>query len=160
MCIRDSIKSERFLVRDFRTGKDDGKLKLYDHFLNHWIDLDRKHKNCFDLIKNESLAKNIIYGNTKKRIEQFALELAESLPNIESPLVQTACDELEETFDKRYRLIACLRKGVMYHHGSIPDTIRLYLENLFNKSKAMKYLVCNSTSVSYTHLTLPTTPYV
>ncbi|MBO2889745.1 MULTISPECIES: DEAD/DEAH box helicase [Pseudomonas] len=143
--IDEYIKSERFLVRDFRTGKNDGKLKLYDHFLNHWIDLERKHNNCFDLIKSESLAKNIIYGNTKKRIEQFALELAESLPNIECPLIQTACDELEETFDKRYRLIACLRKGVMYHHGSIPDTIRLYLENLFNQSKAMKYLVCNST---------------
>ncbi len=33
----------------------------------------------------------------------------------------------------------------MYHHGSIPDTIRLYLENLFSTSRKMRYLVCNST---------------
>ncbi|MEW5070331.1 DEAD/DEAH box helicase [Pseudomonas aeruginosa] len=143
--VDEYIKSERFYTRDFRTGKNDGKLKLYDHFLNQWLEIDRKYKSGFDLIKGESLAKNIIYGNTKKKIEQFALELAETLPNIECPLVQTACDELEDAFDKRYRLISCLRKGVMYHHGSIPDTIRLYLENLFHQSKAMKYLVCNST---------------
>ncbi|QPR33829.1 DEAD/DEAH box helicase family protein [Delftia acidovorans] len=143
--VDEYIKSERFYVRDFRTGKNDGKLKIYDHFLNQWLEIDRKYENCFDLIKRESLTKNIIYGNTKKRIEQFALELAETLPDIECPLVQTVCDELEDVFDKRYRLISCLRKGVMYHHGSIPDTIRLYLENLFHQSKAMKYLVCNST---------------
>lgn len=143
--VDEYIKSERFYTRDFRTGKNDGKLKLYDHFLNQWLEIDRKHKNCFDLIKRESLAKNIIYGNTKKKIEQFAVELANTLPDIDCPLVQRACDELEETFDKRYRLISCLRRGVMYHHGSIPDTIRLYLENLFHQSKAMKYLVCNST---------------
>jgi hypothetical protein len=143
--VDEYIKSERFYVRDFRTDKNDGKLKLYDHFLNQWLETDKKYNNCFDLIKSESLAKNIIYGNTKKRIEQFALELTETLPDVECPLIKTACDELEDAFDKRYRLISCLRKGVMYHHGSIPDTVRLYLENLFHQSKAMKYLVCNST---------------
>lgn len=64
---------------------------------------------------------------------------------MECPLIDKACEELQETFDKRYRLISCLRKGVMYHHGSIPDTVRIYLESLFSKSKALKYLVCNST---------------
>lgn len=34
--------------------------------------------------------------------------------------------------------------------GSIPDTIRLYLENLFSSSKQMRFLVCNSTTVSNT----------
>lgn len=143
--VDEYIKSERFYVRDFRDGKNDGKLKLYDHFLNQWVEINSIYKDCFELIKRESLAKNIIYGNTKKRIEQFAIKLASTLPLIECPLIQKACDELEEAFDKRYRLISCLRKGVMYHHGSIPDTIRLYLENLFHQSKSMKYLVCNST---------------
>lgn len=143
--IDEYIKSERFYVRDFRTGKNDGKLKLYDHFLNEWLELDKHYKDCFELIKEESLSKNIIYGNKKKSIEAFAVSLALTLPEVECPLISRACDELEEVFDSRYRLISCLRKGVMYHHGSIPDTIRLYLENLFNKSKKMKYLVCNST---------------
>lgn len=143
--IDEYIKSERFYVRDFRAGKGETKLKLYDHFLNDSMDFDRRYANCFDLIKGEALSKNIIYGNKKKSIESFAVELAAVLAPVTCPLIKTACDELEEVFDRRYKLISCLRKGVMYHHGSIPDTIRLYLENLFSSSKQMKFLVCNST---------------
>ncbi|MFA0998390.1 MULTISPECIES: DEAD/DEAH box helicase [Pseudomonas syringae group] len=143
--IDEYIKSERFYLRDFRPNKGDGKLKLYDHFLNVWLDIDGKYQNCFELIRRESLNKNIIYGNKKKSIEAFAVGLAATLKPVDCPLITHACDELEDAFDKRYRLISCLRKGVMYHHGSIPDTIRLYLENLFSASKQMRYLVCNST---------------
>jgi len=143
--IDEYIKSERFYVRDFRSGKGEKNLKLYDHFLNDFIEFDRRYANCFDLIKGEALSKNIVYGNKKKSIESFAVDLAAVLPPVKCPLIQTACDELEEVFDRRYKLIDCLRKGVMYHHGSIPDTIRLYLENLFTSSMQMKFLVCNST---------------
>ncbi|MGE8065638.1 DEAD/DEAH box helicase [Pseudomonas sp. NPDC089569] len=143
--IDEYIKSERFYIRDFRGGRGETKLKLYDHFLNDLMEFDRKYANCFELIKGEALSKNIVYGNKKKSIESFAVELAAVLPSVKCPLIQTACDELEEIFDRRYKLIDCLRKGVMYHHGSIPDTIRLYLENLFSSSKKMKFLVCNST---------------
>ncbi|KXG14941.1 ski2-like helicase [Pseudomonas aeruginosa] len=143
--IDEYIKSERFYLRDFRPGKGDGKLKLYDHFLNDWIDLSRKYQSCFELIRGESLKKNIIYGNKKKGIEAFAVQLADTLPTVDCPLINQACEELKLCFDRRYRLIRCLKKGVMYHHGSIPDTIRLYLEALFSNSKKMKYLVCNST---------------
>ncbi|WP_311971437.1 DEAD/DEAH box helicase [Pseudomonas baltica] len=143
--IDEYIKSERFYLRDFRPNKGDGKLKLYDHFLNVWLDIDGKYQNCFELIRRESLNKNIIYGNKKKSIEAFAVGLAATLKPVDCPLIARACDELEDAFDKRYRLISCLRKGVMYHHGSIPDTIRLYLENLFSASEKMRYLVCNST---------------
>lgn len=143
--IDEYIKSERFYLQDFRTEKNDSVLKFYDHFLNEWINLNQDYKDCFDLVIGESLSKNIIYGNKPKSIEAFAEKLADQLPEVNCPLVATACDELEETFDKRYRLIACLRRGVMYHHGSIPDTVRLYLENLFTKSSQMKYLVCNAT---------------
>jgi len=143
--IDEYIKSERFYIRDFRAGKGETKLKLYDHFLNDSMEFERKYANCFELIKGEALSKNIVYGNKKKGIESFAVELAAVLPPVNCPLIQTACDELEELFDRRYKLISCLRKGVMYHHGSIPDTIRLYLENLFSSSKMMRFLVCNST---------------
>lgn len=143
--IDEYIKSERFYVQDFRSGKNDGKLKLYDHFLDEWTILEKNYGDCFELIKKESLSKNIIYGNKKKDIEAFALALAASLPAVKCPMIARACDELQNAFDVRYRIISCLKKGVMYHHGSIPDTVRLYLERLFSKSQSVRYLVCNST---------------
>lgn len=143
--IDEYIKSERFYLQDFRAGKRGGKLKLYDHFLDEWIVLDKSYGDCFELIKRESLSKNIIYGNKKKDIEAFAMALAANLPPVRCPLIARACDELQNAFDAKYRIISCLRKGVMYHHGSIPDTIRLYLERLFSKSQSLRYLVCNST---------------
>lgn len=143
--INEYVKSERFYVRDFRTGKNDGTLRFYDHFLDEWVDINRRYRNCYDLIKGESLGKNIIYGNRPKSIEEFALALASTLHDVDCPLISQACDELEDHFDSKYRLISCLKKGVLYHHGSIPDTIRLYLESLFTKSKSMRFLVCNAT---------------
>lgn len=143
--IDEYIKSERFYVGDFRKARNEFKLKFYDHFLDEWLDVKAEYKNCFELIKRESLSKNIIYGNKKKSVEAFAMNLASTLPTVSCPLIEQACNELQEIFDWRYRLISCLKKGVMYHHGSIPDTVRLYLEDLFKKSAKMKYLVCNST---------------
>jgi hypothetical protein len=143
--INEYIKSERFYLRDFRAGNPDTAFKMYDHFLNNWILIDRKYNNGYDLVIGEALSKNIIYANKPKSIERFAQELAKRLPEVDCPLIEKACQELEENFDKRYNLISCLRKGVMYHHGSIPDTIRLYLEDLFSKSKSLKFLACSST---------------
>ncbi|PAK93813.1 RNA helicase [Stenotrophomonas rhizophila] len=143
--INEYIKSERFHLRDFRSGRDDGALKLYDQFLNSWVNLGTNHRSWFNLIQNESLGKNIVYGNRPKSIERFAEQLAANLPAVDCPLIRTACEELESTFDKRYKLVACLKRGVMYHHGSIPETVRSYLEDVFSKSKHMKYLVCNTT---------------
>ncbi|MGF6486533.1 DEAD/DEAH box helicase [Pseudomonas frederiksbergensis] len=143
--ISEYIKSERFYLRDFRDNQDETEFKLYDHFLNDWLIIDRHYENGYDLVIGESLSKNIIYANKPKSIERFSRQLARRVSVVKCALIARACLELENNFDKQYNLIGCLRRGVMYHHGSIPDTIRLYLENLFSKSKALKYLVCSST---------------
>ncbi|WP_146067170.1 hypothetical protein [Stutzerimonas kunmingensis] len=93
----------------------------------------------------EALSKTIIYGNKPKNIESFAWSLAQRLPKVQCPIIDKACGELSDNFDSQYLIIECLRRGVMYHHGSIADTVRLYLENTFSKSKKLKYLVCSAT---------------
>lgn len=143
--IDEYVKSERFHLCDFREGHETGELQLYDHFVNSWISLETRYNNCYDLILGEALSKNIIYGNKPKNIESFAWSLAQRLPKVQCPIIDRACDELSDNFDSQYLIIDCLRRGVMYHHGSIADTVRLYLENTFSKSKKLKYLVCSAT---------------
>lgn len=143
--IDEYVKSERFHLCDFRAGYGGGELRLYDHFVNSWVDLGVKYKNSFELILGESLSKNIIYGNKPKSIESFAWQLAQRLPEVKCPIIEKVCEELSDNFDSQYLIIDCLRRGVMYHHGSIADTVRLYLENVFSSSEKVKYLVCSAT---------------
>lgn len=143
--IDEYVKSELFHMCDYRLSKGDGVLRLYDHFVNDWVNVERSYKDCFDLVLGESLSKNIVYGNKPKNIEVFAWTLAQRLPLVGCPIISKACDELAENFDSQYLIIDCLRRGVMYHHGSIADTVRLYLESTFSKSKELKYLVCSAT---------------
>ncbi len=65
--IDEYIKSERFYIKDFRAGRGQTKLKLYDHFLNDWMEFDRRYANCFELIKGEALSKKTSFTATGKK---------------------------------------------------------------------------------------------
>lgn len=143
--ISEYVKTERFYFYDFRRGKLTNNLMQYDNYLNIWIGSSKKYKDHIELIKSESLSKNIIYANKPKNIEKFSRELCCYLPEIDCPLIKIACKELSKNINSQYFIIECLKKGIVYHHGSMPDNIKLYIENLFIKSKSIKYLICSST---------------
>ena len=120
---------------------------IYDQFVNRWFSINHltPSKTYLDFIKDNSLSKNIIYLNKPKDIEFLAKELAEGLPSVVCEHIQKACNELADFFDKDYLLIECLKKGVAYHHGSMTETVRFYVERLFNVSPRLRYLISSST---------------
>lgn len=125
-------------------------LKLYDQFLNKYLPIS-DNRNCGfeeDVVKAYSAGKNIIYLNKPMDIEKFALALADVLPEVDSELIQTACDNISEYLQPQYNLLICLRKGIIYHHGSVPDAIRIYIEDLYKKDDAVRYVVTSSTLLS------------
>lgn len=38
-----------------------------------------------------------------------------------------------------------MNNGVVYHHGGMPENVRLYVEMLFSKIEEIKYVVTTST---------------
>lgn len=48
------------------------------------------------------------------------------------------CDNIAEYLQPQYNLITCLRKGIIYHHGSVPDAIRIYIEDLYKETDGFK----------------------
>tara|TARA_B110001469_G_C9645153_1_gene325757 strand:+ start:1267 stop:3738 length:2472 start_codon:yes stop_codon:yes gene_type:complete len=142
--VEEYVKSERFFLCDYRKNSS-GCVFLYDQFTNQFFDSSVRYSNYIELIVGESLGKNIIYMNRPKRIEEFALELASALPDVDCVLVDQAVRELSRNVNVNYRLVKCMRKGVLYHHGSMPDVIKHYVESLFSKSDALVYLVSSST---------------
>lgn len=80
------------------------------------------------------------------------IALADVLPEVDSELIQTACDNISEYLQPQYNLLTCLRKGIIYHHGSVPDAIRIYIEDLYKKDDAVRYVITSSTLLSGVNL--------
>ena len=88
--------------------------------------------------------KSIVYCNSKADTIELALEFAETLPVKNDPAVNEVIALVEEHLHKKYYLIDCLKKGVAFHFGNLPQRIREKVEELFSKKK-IDYLFCTST---------------
>lgn len=149
--VSEYIKTEKYFLYDLRNHTG---LKLYDQFLNKYLPISDNRNLGFeeDIVKAYSAGKNIVYLNKPTDIERFALALADVLPEVDSELIQTACDNISEYLQPQYNLLTCLRKGIIYHHGSVPDAIRIYIENLYKKYDAVRYVITSSTLLSGVNL--------
>ena len=149
--VSEYIKTEKYFLYDLRNHTG---LKLYDQFLNKYLPISDNRNLGFeeDVVKAYSAGKNIIYLNKPTDIEKFALALADVLPEVDSELIQTACDNISEYLQPQYNLLTCLRKGIIYHHGSVPDAIRIYIEDLYKKYDAVRYVITSSTLLSGVNL--------
>lgn len=141
--VTEYIKSERLYLSDFRTNKKCHY--LYDQFINKFIDHGETFSDHIDLIKKKALRKNLIYFNKPKDIENFCLKFINELDDVRCDVINIACAEIESYTNEHYSLIKCLKKGIVYHHGSIPEVIKSYIENVFIRSTSLKYLVTSST---------------
>ncbi|EGV00778.1 type III restriction enzyme, res subunit [Streptococcus oralis SK313] len=89
--------------------------------------------------------KNIIYINSPKKIEQFAKELANLLEVTSSERIKKAVLDLRNFIHEDYSLASSLERGVIYHHGSVPESVRYYIETLYSEYSELKMLIANST---------------
>lgn len=143
--VTEYIKSEKLYLYDFRDGKEK-VLKLYDQFLDHFFSLKQDtYVDEIDFIIKHSLSKNIIYFNRPIVIEKFTRELISKLPEVNSSKIQKICEELKKHLHKDYYLIDAIKHGIIYHHGSIPSYIRLYIEHLFKNEESIHYVITSST---------------
>lgn len=149
--VSEYIKTEKYFLYDLRNHSG---LKLYDQFLNQYFTVSDNQDLSFDedVVKTYSAGKNIIYINKPTDIEKFALALADVLPEVNSELIQTACDNISNYLQPQYNLLACLRKGIIYHHGSVPDAVRIFIEDLYKKDDTVKYVISSSTLLSGVNL--------
>lgn len=142
--ISEKLKSELFYIYNIREKKG---LKLYDQFLDSFIDIDcNKELDEISFILRNKADKNIIYFNKPKDIESFTTAFISALDDIpKNDRISNAIKCISEYISPEYTLIKALKKGVIYHHGSIPDSIRPYIEYLYKTEKSIKYIITSST---------------
>lgn len=149
----DYIKSEKIFIYDLLDKEKATSLLLYDQFINELIPLPVPHMSSEEAFILQFMAKkNIVYLNTPQTIEEFALKLAAQSPDVESERINEACQQLTDYIDKDYNLVKCLKKGVLYHHGCVPDIIRFYVEYLYTRTPEIHSLVTTSTLLSGVNL--------
>lgn len=143
--INEYIKTEKIFVYDIRSNTG---LMLYDQYINEWhaINGEPKDYTSIQFIVNHASDKNIIYFNKPSDIEAFAREMIVNLPDIEmSTDLEQAVSHISEYISSEYTLVKGLKKGIIYHHGSVPDSIRLYIEHLYSVFPEIKYIITSST---------------
>lgn len=87
---------------------------------------------------------NIIYCNTREDTIQYALAFATNNAYINDNDIEKLITLVQETMHEEYFLIDCLRKGIAYHFGGLPQQIREMIEVLFQKKK-IRNIFCTST---------------
>lgn len=88
---------------------------------------------------------NIIYGNKTNYCEDIANNIAnlveETKPN---PQLEEAASYIEEFIHEEFTLASNLRKGVAFHYGPLPSSVRIMIENLA-KDDQIQFIACTST---------------
>lgn len=91
---------------------------------------------------------NIIFSPTRLIAEKYAIELEklqhETGEIAESSRVNELIDYLSNDIHPEYSLIRCLKMGIAFHHGMIPELAKLEIEELY-KSNQIKNLACTTT---------------
>lgn len=141
--ISEYLKSEMIYYYNYSNAGN--FLYLYDQFIDQYYELAKHSMNEFDFIKDKAGKKNIVYFNKPKEIEKFAYEFAEKLNEIKSEYIDSIINNIKDYVNKDYKLLFCLKHGVIYHHGAVPDLVRYYIEELYKNCDDIKYIVCSST---------------
>ena len=143
--ISEHLKTERYHVVDLREAGE-RVLKIYDQYIDEFVPITN-HPLLSEIAFLEKYAgsKNIVYLNSPPRLEIFAMSLAQELEPLDNPDLIEACEDISEFLHKDYGMLDCIRQGVIYHHGSVPDVVKLYIEHLYSTISDLKYVVSSST---------------
>ncbi len=105
------------------------------------LNLDHFYKWLDKLSGNHG---SLVYCNTKADTIEHALEFSKTRKNKEDPRINEVISVIKEHLHEKYYLIDCLKKGVAFHFGNLPQRIRTKIELLFGE-KIIDYVFCTST---------------
>ena len=146
---KEFMKSEQYCYIDLSTKTKKAKLYFYDQYLDKcWPVGNLSAINEIEFVITRKAKQNIVYLNKPKDVEVVAHRLADkNKSNIikDKPNIMEKIKALEDLTHANFRLTLNMRQGVIYHHGSLPDFIRIFIEDIFRKHNQFEFLVTNST---------------
>lgn len=143
--VEEALKVEMY----FYTRLEKERVYLYDQFLNRSVEASktpRAHTEIDFIIANSD-QKNLVYVNKPRDAESVALQLSDRSAELQLEDFEAAATAIAEITDEDYALVGCVRNGISFHHGKVPDNVRQYVEHLFRKraNDRAEYIVATST---------------
>lgn len=141
--VKEGLKTERYYVVDYR---EDEAVYLYDQYFDEFVQYSEDvHSDEIHFISQKSSKKNIIFFNLPQKIEQFMRAFIPRNGDVKSESLARVCKSISGFLHNEYLLVDGLRKGILYHHGSVPDIVKLYIERAYTEIPEIRHIVCNST---------------
>lgn len=145
--VSESIDEHMKIEKYYFTKLESNALYRYDQFIDKsiFIRIDSA-SNAVEFVLNNATDKNVTYLNRPRDVEIFANQLARHTPALEegSDQMLKAIASIREYTHPQYGLISCIEKGIVYHHGGMPEIIKMYVENLY-ADPGMSHLITTST---------------
>lgn len=142
MVIKEAPVSQNRFFIDFVEQKEkmfteSGKDDMFETFGNY--------NNLNELLLYlGSDKKNIVYCNSVEDTINFALSFSKELEEKRDSRIDEVIKLIQEYLHKEYYLIDCLKKGIAFHFGKLPQRVREKIEALYEQ-KAIDYMFCTST---------------
>ena len=132
-----------------------GEIKLYNDYGKRFVHIGQ-FKKCPSFTKVLSIIgmnkQNIVYCNATAKAVEYAREYARPLPvQNNNPELMSLSREIKEQIHQDYYLAELITKGVAYHIGYLPSSIRLRIEDLFRAGE-IKTIFCTSTLIEGVNL--------
>lgn len=123
--------------------RDDKKSYKYNRFIDTFFETGN-FTSLFDYIHHHKTRKTFCYLYSPRKIERFAAQLSASCEDKEnSPLLNETIRNLSKYVHEDFYVINYLKKGVVYLHAKMPDTIKEYLEYKFSVIPDIQFVVAN-----------------
>ena len=138
------VNQQKFMI-DYNSKN----IRIYNDLSSNFIELEYDKIEKFDInyILNQlgENRKNLVYCESKKEAINYALEYSKNRKPIEeNEYLNKVKKYIKDEIHEDYWLIDMLSKGVAYHIGYIPNSIRKHIENLY-KEKTINTIFCTST---------------
>lgn len=132
----------------------EGKLQLFNKRSGQLIDigqapLSSQFSNVIAHLRKDS--QTVVYFNSKDKAIQAAIDYAAHEQDKGDSALETLAKEIANQVHKDDFLAQLIKKGVAYHIGYLPASIRMKIEKLFREKKIVA-MFCTSTRVEGVNL--------
>jgi hypothetical protein len=124
----------------------EGKLQLFNKRSGQLIDigqapLSSQFSNVIAHLRKDS--QTVVYFNTKDKAIQAAIDYAAHEQDKGDSALETLAKEIANQVHKDDFLAQLIKKGVAYHIGYLPASIRMKIEKLFREKKIVAMFCTN-----------------